>query len=202
VPERTLNEADLHADPIEQFTTWLQEAWDSGEPFANAMALATTDHNGLPTVRMLLLDHVDQRGLTFQTNLESPKAHHLQRTSTAALLFFWPKLLRQVRVSGRVERLPREEIETYWASAPPGIQAMIRACRQSQPVASRAELEHLFQTALDEAPNGGAAIPPDWGGFRLAPDSMEFWQGREHRLQDRLRLTRLDGGWRVERLMP
>jgi pyridoxamine 5'-phosphate oxidase len=201
--ERTLSEADLDPDPLRQFQRWLQEAWAAGEPLANAMAVATTAPDGAPSVRMVLLDQADERGFAFQTNLDSPKAHHLTARPLAALLFFWPRLLRQVRVTGRVSRIADEEVRGWFASAPPDIQAMIRACRQSQPIADRAALEQLWWAALQEAPQGGAPMPGDWGGFRVSLDSIEFWQGRAHRLQDRLRLTRQpDGGWHLERLIP
>jgi pyridoxamine 5'-phosphate oxidase len=118
-------------------------------------------------------------------------------------LFFWPRLLRQVRITGSVARVSREEVQANFSASPPEVQAMIRACRQGQVVPDRAALERLWSDALAEAPNGGAAMPPDWGGYRVSPERIEFWQGREHRLQDRLRLTRQpDGSWRTERLIP
>jgi len=201
--ERSLNERDLDADPLRQFQRWLGEAWQSGEPMANAMAVATTAPDGSPTVRMVLLTRADEQGFAFETNLDSPKARHVAAQPRAALLFFWPILLRQVRISGEVSRVPDEDVRASFQAAPPEIQAMIRACRQSQTIADRATLEQSWADALAEAPEGGAPMPPDWGGFRVSLESIEFWQGRANRLQDRLRLTRRpDGSWLVERLIP
>ncbi len=201
-PVRALDESDLDPDPLRQFQRWLAEAWQSGEPMANAMALATTDADGNPSVRMLLLDAADERGFAFQTNLGSPKAQHLRARPRAALLFFWPRLLRQVRLSGVVQPIGNEEVRASFMAAPAEIQAMIRACRQGQTIANRAALEALFQQALAEAPGGGAPMPDDWGGYRVVPHSYEFWQGRANRLQDRLQLTRSGDGWTVARLVP
>jgi pyridoxamine 5'-phosphate oxidase len=201
--ERTLSERDLDPDPVRQFHRWLDEAWASGEPMANAMAVASTEPDGSPSVRMVLLDQADERGFAFQTNLDSPKAHHFAAQPRAALLFFWPRLLRQIRIGGRVSRIPDEEVRASFRGLPAEIQAMIRASRQSQRIADRAALERLWADALAEAPGGGAAMPEDWGGYRVSLDSIEFWQGREHRLQDRLRLTRRDDGtFELERLIP
>ena len=201
--ERSLTERDLDPDPLRQFQRWLDEAWASGEPMANAMTLATTAPDGSPTARMVLLSRADEHGFAFETNLESPKAEHIAAQPRAALLFFWPILLRQVRISGQVSRMPDEEVRASFQTLPPAVQAMIRACRQSQTVADRATLEQQWATALAEAPDGGAPMPSDWGGFRVHPASVEFWQGRDNRLQDRLRLTRRpDGGWLLERLFP
>ena len=202
VAERALNEQDLDPDPLRQFQLWLDQAWASGEPMANAMAVASTGPDGTPAVRMVLLDAADERGFAFQTNLESPKAQHFAERPRAALLFFWPKLLRQVRVTGSVSTIDPAEVRASFELAPPEIQAMIRACRQGQPVADRAALEQLWRDALKASPRGGAEMPPDWGGFRVSLETIEFWQGRDHRLQDRLRLTRAGTTWQVERLMP
>lgn len=200
--ERSLDERDLDPDPLRQFQRWLDEAWQSGEPMANAMAVASTAADGLPSVRMVLLTAADDRGFAFETNMASPKASDFASNPQAALLFFWPKRLRQVRVTGQVTLIPRAEIEESFAKAPAAIQAMIRACRQGHVVRSRAELEQLWQQAMDAAPDGGAPMPDDWGGYRISMDSIEFWQGRANRLQDRLRLTRQADGWRLERLIP
>jgi pyridoxamine 5'-phosphate oxidase len=202
VPERELSERDLDPDPLRQFQRWLDEAWASGEPMANAMAVASTALDGTPTVRMVLLDHADERGFAFQTNLDSPKARHFDALPRGALLFFWPTLLRQVRITGAVTRMPDDEVRALFATSPAEIQAMIRACRQGQPIADRAELERMWQAALQSAPQGGAPMPDDWGGFRVSLESIEFWQGRANRLQDRLRLTRSADGFVLERLVP
>lgn len=201
--QRSLSEHDLDPDPVRQFQMWLDEAWQSGEPMANAMALATTGLDGTPSVRMVLLDRADERGFAFQTNVDSPKAHHIAAQPRASLLFFWPILLRQIRVTGHVSRLPDDEVRAAFTGLPAEVQAMIRACRQSQPIADRSALERLWSAALAQAPQGGAPMPVDWGGYRVSLDSIEFWQGRDHRLQDRLRLTRRsDGSYALERLVP
>jgi pyridoxamine 5'-phosphate oxidase len=198
-PERTLSETDLDPSPHRQFRTWLDEATAAGESAPTAMALATVGVDGLPAVRMLLLEDVDERGFVFQTNLESPKARDLAATPAAALVFFWPLAVRQVRVTGSVEALTRDESATYYAPTPPTIQAMLRACRQSQVIADRAELEHMYTAALSSPESG---LPAHWGAYRLTVRTIEFWQGRADWLQDRLRYTRTEGSWRIERLVP
>jgi pyridoxamine 5'-phosphate oxidase len=198
--ELRLDETELDPEPHRQFQRWLQEATDSGEPMANAAALATCSQNGLPSVRMVLVDEVDERGLTFQTNLESPKATDLAAVPRAAMTFFWARLLRQVRVSGPATPLTPAEVAAYYARMPRPVQAMIRACHQSQVVADRAELERIHGEAMRSIEDGP---PAHWGGYRVSMDTIEFWQGRQNWLQDRLRYTRLPGaGWRIERLAP
>ncbi len=195
----TLSEDQLDPEPHRQFATWLGEAIDAGEPMANAMALATCDAAGLPSVRMVLFEDVDERGFTFQTNLESPKAQALAAIPRAAAVFFWPLLVRQVRVTGPVSVLGRDEVAAYFSAAPSAIQAMIRACRQSTVIADRAALERAYLAALDSSEIG---VPPYWGGYRLHIETIEFWQGRQNWLQDRLRYTRDGASWRIERLVP
>jgi pyridoxamine 5'-phosphate oxidase len=197
--ERTLGESDLDADPHQQFGTWLREATEAGEPMPNAMAVATSSARGVPSVRMLLLEEVDERGFVFQTNLESPKAHDLAAVPRAALTFFWPTLLRQVRVTGSVELLSRPEVAAYFDEAPSPIRAMIRACRQGQVIPDRATLERAFAAAQASTDLG---LPDHWGGYRVRVETIEFWQGRQNWLQDRLRYSRTPDGWRIERLVP
>ena len=153
------------------------------------MALATVGEDGLPSLRMMLLEDFDSRGFVIQTNLESPKARALAATPAAALAFYWPLLVRQVRVTGRVEPLPRDEMAGYFAQAPSGVQAMLRACHQSQVIADRSELERMFAESVKSSDTG---LPAHWGGYRLVVATIEFWQGRENWLQDRLRYTRTD----------
>jgi pyridoxamine 5'-phosphate oxidase len=196
--ERSLDERDLDPDPHRQFQRWFADAVAAGEPMPGAMAVATVGVDGLPRVRMMLLEDADARGFTFQTNLDSPKAADLAALPQAALAFFWPTLLRQVRVTGPVAALSRAEVAAYFARTPAGIQAMIRACQQSQVIPDRATLERAYASAADEA-----GVPAHWGGYRLAVDAIEFWQGRANRLQDRLRYTRqAAGNWKIERLVP
>jgi len=149
---------------------------------------------------MVLIEDVDERGFAFQTNLDSPKARDLIAVPYAAAAFFWPRLLRQVRVTGSVSALSRAEVAAYFDAAPQGIKAMLRACRQSQVIPDRAALERSFAEALASEDTG---VPDDWGGYRLRVESIEFWQGRQNWLQDRLRYTRTpEGSWRIERLVP
>ena len=198
--ERSLSEIDLDPDPHRQFHKWFQEAIAAGEPMPGAMALATVSQDGLPSVRMMQLEDVDERGITFQTNLDSPKAHHLAGLPRAAVAVFWPLLLRQVRVTGSIGALTRDEVRAYHNRLPPGVHAMLQACRQSQVIADRAELEALYAAAMKEPADG---VPKDWGGYRLRVETIEFWQGRPNWLQDRMRYTRTDdGAWRIERLVP
>ncbi len=197
--ERTLSEDQLDPEPHRQFATWLREAIDAGEPMPNAMALATCGPDGVPAVRMVLFEDVDERGFTFQTNLESPKAIALTALPRAAVVFFWPLLLRQVRVTGAVTLLDRDEVAAYFAAAATPIQTMIRACHQSTVIADRAALERAYLYAQRSSDSG---VPAHWGGYRLHIDTIEFWQGRQNWLQDRLRYTRAAGDWRIERLVP
>jgi pyridoxamine 5'-phosphate oxidase len=148
---------------------------------------------------MVLLEGVDAEGFVFQTNTDSPKARDLAANPQAALTFFWPVLLRQVRVRGTVSRLPRSVVEEFYARAPAGIQVMLRACRQSQVIADRATLERNYAEALASTET---SVPSDWGAYRLRAESIEFWQGRENQLQDRLRYTHEGMTWRIERLVP
>jgi pyridoxamine 5'-phosphate oxidase len=197
--ERGLNERDLHPEPHEQFRTWLREATEAGEPMPGAMALATVDATGAPTVRMMMLEAADERGFAFQTNLDSPKAHHLATRPGAALAFFWPRVQRQVRVTGTIEPLGRVEVTRFYDQLPDGVHTMLQACHQSQVIADRAELERAFAQALE---NPQLGVPAHWGGYRLKVETIEFWQGRPNWLQDRLRYTRTGGTWRIERLVP
>ncbi len=197
--ELTLNEDLLDPEPHRQFATWLQEAINAGEPMANAMALATVGQDGAPTVRMVLFEDVDERGFTFQTNIESPKAVALSAVPRAAVVFFWPLLVRQVRVTGPVSLLDRSEVAAYFSAAPSAIQTMIRACRQSTVIPNRAALERAYVEAQSSSASG---VPAHWGGYRLHIETIEFWQGRQNWLQDRLRYTRSGESWRIERLVP
>jgi pyridoxamine 5'-phosphate oxidase len=197
--EPQLSENELEPEPHRQFHIWFEEAAAAGEPMPGAMALATVGLDGLPSLRMMQLEEADERGFAFQTNLESPKAAHLTALPHAALAFHWPLVRRQVRVTGTVSPLSRDEVAAYHARLPPGVHAMLRACRQSQVIADRAELERLYQAALASSEGG---LPDHWGGYRLRTDTIEFWQGRQNWLQDRLRYTRTVDGWRIERLVP
>jgi pyridoxamine 5'-phosphate oxidase len=190
-----LTEQGLAGTWLEQFATWFADAVEAGLPEPNAMLLATADGSGRPSARTVLLKGYDQRGFTFFTNYESRKGRDLAENPRASLVFPWYPLHRQVIVCGTVEKVSREETEEYFALRPPGAQVGAWASPQSRVIRSRDELRVLVEEA--EA-RGAKGAPPYWGGFRVSPDEVEFWQGRESRLHDRLRYT----GDTVERLAP
>jgi pyridoxamine 5'-phosphate oxidase len=201
--QRGLDEGQMDADPIRQFQLWFDATVAAGHPEPNAMAVATATLDGAPSARMTLLKGLDERGFVFYTNYESRKGGELAANPRAALIFFWVLLERQVRVEGRVERVTAAESDTYFHSRPVGSQLGAAASPQSQIIGGRAELEQAYR-ALEETYAGREVPrPPHWGGFRVLPQVIEFWQGRPSRLHDRLRYTRApDGGWRIERLAP
>lgn len=196
-----LTEDDLGPDPMVAFRRWLEDARDAGVLFPDAAALATADAAGTPAVRHVLLKGVDERGFTFFTNRESRKGRHLAENPRAALAVLWRELDRQVCVTGSVAPIAREESEAYFATRPREARIGAWASMQSRVVSSREELDAAYQEIQRRFP-ADVPLPPHWGGFRLAPDEVEFWKGREHRLHDRLRFTRDVAGWRLERLWP
>ncbi len=197
-----LEPAALADDPARQFLEWLSAAELAGLPEPNAMTLATASALGEPSARMLLLKSAGPEGFTFYTNYESAKAADLAENPRACLLFFWQPLHRQVRVSGLVERVSREESAAYFATRPRGAQSGAWASTQSAVLASREELE--VRVAAIEAEYEGQEIPlpPHWGGYRLMPETVEFWQGRPNRLHDRIRYRLAACVWVKERLSP
>jgi pyridoxamine 5'-phosphate oxidase len=198
-----LRARDVSPDPHTQFSGWLDEAVRKGVPEPNAVALATATTDGRPAVRMVLLKEHDQRGLVFYTNYEGRKATELQDNSRAAMLFFWYALERQVRVEGIVERVNPEQSDAYFAARPRKSQLSAWASPQSRPLDSRAQLEELYANAEQRFKNSDVPRPSHWGGYRLAPDYFEFWQGRRDRLHDRLVYMPGHGGtWAVTRLAP
>jgi len=200
-PDDALTEEDLAGDWPTQFGRWFAEAIDAGLPEPNAMVLGTADEAGRPTARTVLLKGYDVRGFVFFTNYESRKGRELAVNPYASLVFPWYALHRQVLVTGRVERTSRAETEDYFATRPRGSRVGAWASRQSQPLASRTDLERAWAEADARYP-GEVPAPPYWGGFRLAPTSVEFWQGRRSRLHDRLRFRMVGDAWLVERLNP
>jgi len=199
----SLLEEQVDPDPIRQFVVWFDEASQGGIPESNAMALATATLDGRPSARIVLLRGVDERGFAFFTNYESRKARELEANPHAALVFFWHDLERQVRVEGRVERVAGAESDQYFQSRPKGAQIGAWTSPQSEVVASRDVLEARFGALENQYPAGEVPRPTNWGGYRLVPKSIEFWQGRPNRLHDRLRYTKREqGGWLIERLAP
>ncbi|MEM1181830.1 MAG: pyridoxamine 5'-phosphate oxidase [Acidobacteriota bacterium] len=198
----TLRRTELNGDPFAQFGEWLDEALKSANPEPTAMSLATCDADGRPSVRMVLLKGFDPRGFRFFTNYGSRKGRELDARPTAALCFFWPELERQVRIEGDVERISRDESGEYFHSRPHRSQLSAWCSPQSQPVADRAELETLQRDAENKFAGQAVDLPEDWGGYRLWPQSIEFWQGRRDRLHDRFRYRRQGDDWAVDRLAP
>ena len=201
--QRGLRRGDLDPDPVVQFNAWLAEAHAQQIIEPNALTLATVDATGQPWTRTVLLKICDARGFTFFTNYEGAKGRHLAGNPQAALTFWWGALERQVNVTGTVEKTAREESDAYFHSRPASSQLGAWASAQSEVVAGREQLEAQFTAALEKYGETEIPLPPHWGGYRLAPQTIEFWQGRRSRLHDRLRYTRQPGGaWQIERLAP
>jgi len=189
-------------DPIALFGSWFAAARESGILLPESVALATASPDGMPSVRMVLLKHADARGFVFYTNYGSRKARELDENPRAALCFHWAVLQRQVRVAGRVARTSAEESAAYFATRGRGSQIGAWASRQSEPLASHASLEARVRDATERFDGHEVPLPPFWGGYRLEPSRIEFWQGRADRLHDRLLFARDGDGWTTERLYP
>ena len=203
LPQSSLTPETIDADPIKQFSRWLAEAEQAERPLYNAMTLATASRTGKPSARMVLLKEVDLRGFIFYTNYESRKACEIKENSSAALVFYWPSLSRQVRIEGTVEVVDRAASERYFASRPRGHQIEAHASPQSRVIQDRAFLEQRFQAVTEQFSAQQVPRPANWGGYRLIPEIVEFWQEGEHRLHDRLRYRRGNtGNWIIERLAP
>jgi pyridoxamine 5'-phosphate oxidase len=198
-----LRRATLLDDPLAQFHAWLDEAVKAGVPEPTAMSLATVGNDGIPRVRTVLLKGLDARGFAFYTNLESRKGRQLAERATASLLFAWVTLERQIIITGSVERVADDEAFAYFASRPLRSRLAAWSSAQSQPVASREALEAQFRATGARFADGAVPLPPFWGGYRVQPARIEFWQGRRDRLHDRFEYTpQADGAWAIERLAP
>ena len=198
-----LRRRDLDRDPIKQFGNWFTAAIEAEIRDVNAMSLATVAPDGKPSVRVVLLKSFGHDGFVFFTNYESEKGQHLENNPYAALAFYWIELDRQVRINGRVEKTSREESEHYFHSRPVGSQLGAWASRQSAVIDARRVLDARMAEAAERYAGKAIPLPPRWGGYRLNPDVIEFWQGQPNRLHDRFRYTRQDKGtWQIDRLAP
>ena len=198
-----LRRAELHSDPLQQFSAWFAAALAAEIRDVNAMSLATANRDGKPSVRIVLLKGFDESGFSFFTNYDSGKARDLEANPFAEMVFYWPQLERQVRISGKVERTSREDSAAYFHSRPLGSQLGAWVSKQSEVIDARKVLDARMNEMTERFENGEIPLPPHWGGYRLKPDKFEFWQGRPNRLHDRFRYSRkADGTWLIDRLAP
>ena len=205
IPARPLHAHDLDPDPFVQFQRWFDDAEEHGQLQPDAMVVATSTPDGRPSARMVLLRGVDARGFCFYTNFDSRKGEELATNPHAAIAFHWPEVLRQVRATGRVERVSDAESDAYWYARPRASRVSAWASAQSEPVATREVLEARVDEVEARFADGEVPRPDGWGGFRVVPDEIEFWQHRDDRLHDRFVYTRADGSsgaWQVVRLQP
>lgn len=201
-PEPGLDIGDLDPDPIVQFERWMDDAKGAAIPLREAIALSTADADGAPAVRHVLLRGVGPRGFTFFTNRNSRKGVHLAANPKAAFTVFWRELERQICVTGAVEESTAKESDAYFSTRPREAQIGAWASEQSSVIGDRHELMDRYTEADARYPGGEIPRPPHWGGYLIVPETVEFWQGRPHRLHDRLRYARDGRGWRIERLAP
>lgn len=197
-----LRRADLDADPFVQFDRWFQEATRAAVPEPNAMCLATVADDGQPSSRTVLLKFYDRSGFVFYTNYGSRKARELEANPRVALLLFWPELFRQVKIRGRASRCSSAESLAYFLRRPRDSQLGAWVSSQSQVISSRSMLEQKFAEMKQKFAAGEVPLPSFWGGYRVVPQDIEFWQGQENRLHDRFTYSRKGDGWQVERLAP
>ena len=198
-----LDEQDLDTNPFKQFEKWFQQAIDAEIDLPDAMTLATATKDGIPSARIVLLRGLDERGFVFYTDYESQKGKELAENPNAALVFYWRELDRQVRITGQVSRVSRENSNNYFQSRPAGSRLAALASKQSEVIPDRKILEDRFEQLAAQYQDTEIPLPSDWGGYRLSPNMIEFWSGRPSRLHDRLRYTRQSNDdWRIERISP
>lgn len=198
----TLLESDAPSDPLELFQAWLDAAVDKGLPEPNAMTLATCDKAGRPSARIVLLRGCDERGFVFYSNYDSRKGQELADNPNVSLVFFWPQLERQIRIEGPATKVSAAESDAYFDSRPIDSRRGAHASNQSEVIASREVLEQRLAELEEQWPEGHVPRPEHWGGYRVAPTAIEFWQGRPSRLHDRLVYTRVGTDWNLSRLSP
>jgi len=197
-----LDEKQVDKNPLIQFSTWFEQAVQANLEEVNAMTLATVDPNGMPNARIVLLKDLEDNGFIFYTNYESNKGRELAANPKAALVFFWPALQRQVRINGFVEKVNTETAEHYFQSRPIGSQFGAWASPQSQVITDRKVLEENLQSVVEKYKDQTIPKPPHWGGYKVIPTLIEFWQGRTSRLHDRILYTKVGDKWKIERLAP
>ena len=199
---QTLNETDVATNAIKQFSKWWDEAVKSDIDEVNAMVLATATKDGKPSARIVLLKGYDEKGFVFYTNYDSQKGLELADNPNASIVFFWKELQRQVRIDGIIEKVSAEESDTYFNSRPEGSRIGAWASPQSKVVATRSELENSYETYHQKFAGKNIPRPTHWGGYRIKPIEIEFWQGRPNRLHDRILYTLIESTWKIERLAP
>jgi len=197
-----LDENKVKINPFDQFNVWMEEAIKADLIDPSAMILATADKNAVPAVRVVLLKRVDEEGLVFYTNYESKKGKDISENPQASLLFFWKELERQIRISGKVKKVSKKESESYFHSRPYESQLAALASKQSSIIPGRKHLENKFDELKNEFNGKEIPLPAYWGGFKLVPESFEFWQGRENRLHDRISYLKEKNNWKIVRLAP
>jgi len=198
-----LRRSDLDPNPTKQFATWFAAAQGADIRDSNAMSLATATKDGIPSVRVVLLKGFDDRGFVFYTNYSSEKGAQIEANPNASVVFYWMQLERQVRIGGRVERTSREESAAYFHSRPVGSQLGAWVSRQSEVIDGRRILDARLAELSERFEGREIPLPTHWGGYRLKPETFEFWQGRPNRLHDRFRYSKqADGSWQIERLAP
>jgi pyridoxamine 5'-phosphate oxidase len=199
---KPLHRADLDANPFKQFDTWFEEALQAESMDPNAMSVATTAASGQPSIRTVLLKYFDEDGFVFYTNLGSRKAGEIEANNRVALLFYWHELHRQVKILGKAERISAADNIRYFMRRPRDSQIGAWVSQQSSIISSRSILENKFAEMKEKFAHGEIPLPSFWGGYRVVPASIEFWQGRENRLHDRFMFTTGESDWDIERLAP